>query len=517
MENAGSRPMTVDDFKDIWNRRKWVFLGLSFAIAALTVIVCGLLPNTYKSECLILVEAPEISAKYSQPLLDTNIGQELAGLIQEAQSRTEINQLARKFRLANVGANGQISDDDLDAIRDQIEIQLVKDNDPRRRETTPYAVKVGFMAGNPYLAQKVTNELAAFFVSEKLKSQEHGTDQAIQLLRTQLDAADKDLQEKAAALIKFKQLHQGAMPIDEPLAVQTLTRLQADLQSNNQLVEKLKEEVSGLTSSTSPAAVAAATGKASSDEQHLQNLKNTLADLQSRYTPNHPDVIKTEGEIQRLEAALAKKAATQPAPTPASEAKAVEAKLSPTNAARLAALRGEINARTEHAKNLEHQIEVQTAMLRSIPSNEQPLDELNRAYTTSKTAYNTLLQKVKDSELAGNIEKSQGGERFRIQDFASLPSLPSSPVRWKINLAGSLAGLFIGLVLAGGLELSDTSMRTEKDAEFYLGVKNLAALPEMPTHSEIQRRTLLNRMRLACTVLLPLVSAAAIVMIYFRK
>ncbi len=515
MENTGSRPMTVDDFKDIWNRRKWVFLGLSFAIAALTVIVCGLLPNTYKSECLILVEAPEISAKYSQPLLDTNIGQELAGLIQEAQSRTEINQLARKFRLANAGANGQISDDDLDAIRDQIEIQLIKDNDPRRRETTPYAVKVGFMAGNPYLAQKVTNELAAFFVSEKLKSQEHGTDQAIQLLRTQLDAADKDLQEKAAALIKFKQAHQGAMPIDEPLAVQTLTRLQADLQSNNNLLEKLKEEANGLTSPNSPAAVAAA--KATTEEQHLQNLKNTLADLQSRYTPSHPDVIKTEAEIGRLEAALAKKASNQPVATQASEAKANEAKLSPTNAARLAALRGEINARTEHAKNLEHQIELQSAMLRSIPSNEQPLDELNRSYATSKTAYNALLQKVKESELAGNIEKSQGGERFRIQDFASLPSLPSSPVRWKINLAGSMAGLFIGLVLAGGLELSDTSMRTEKDAEFYLGMKNLAALPDMPTHSEIQRRTLLNRMRLACTVLLPLVSAAAIVMIYFRK
>src|SRR5208282_2656904 len=117
------------------------------------------------------------------------------------------------------------TDTQLEDFRDSIEINILKDNDPRHA-SSPFGFKISYTDHKPKNAQRITNELASFFVSERLKSQEQTAQESNEYLQSQLDSALKDVNEKQLALTDFKQHYDGQLPIDEQLNVQALMRLQ---------------------------------------------------------------------------------------------------------------------------------------------------------------------------------------------------------------------------------------------------------------------------------------------------
>src|SRR5712692_10291508 len=96
------RPFTPDDYLEIWNRRKWWFYAAAFLIATGTAIVAALLPKTYTSNCLILLEgqpvASDPSAPAQRPGGDTQTEQQLSTLIQQTLSRTRLEQIMHDNR-----------------------------------------------------------------------------------------------------------------------------------------------------------------------------------------------------------------------------------------------------------------------------------------------------------------------------------------------------------------------------------------------------------------------------------
>ncbi len=483
------RPLTTEDFWDIWQRRKWWFLGTAFLVAAGTCLVAALIPNLYRSECLILLEGQQISENYVKPLSDTDVDQQLAGLVQETLSRTRLEQIIREFGLAGPGVE-KITDQEADNLRKQIDVEVIKGNSAAGRRANPYAFKIGFTGGTPALAQRVTNELASFFVSQKLKTEERTAQETLRFLQTQLEAATKDLLEKEQRLTEFKQRYRGQLPMDEQLNLQMLVRLQSQLQGNRQALERARQEQASLAAleAGTPADPASRTtgGEDSSAlklSPHLQTLKVHLADLQSRYRPGHPDIIKTQDEIGRVEAEIAR---GESASTNSASGKRGK-ETSPATSNRKQQVQADIAALLQEEKRLEQQATTLQANLQSIPLREQQYTELQRAYEGSKATYDQIQGKIRDTQLASDVEKRLQGQRFRIQDFASLPDAPSGPVRWKINLGGLAAGLLVGLVLAGGLELRDSSIKSDRDVEYYLQVKNLATVPELQTPAEVEQ------------------------------
>jgi succinoglycan biosynthesis transport protein ExoP len=482
------RPFTPDDYLEMWNRRKWWFLAAAFLIATGTTFVAALLPKTYTSNCLILLEgqpvASDASAQAQKPGGDTQTEQQLSTLIQQTLSRTRLEQIMHDN--GYLSPTETASDSALDDFRSNIEISILKDNDPRHA-SSPYGFKISYSDHKPKNAQRITNVLASFLVSEKLKSQEQTAQETNQYLQSQLDSALKDVAEKQQALTEFKLRYNGQLPLDEQLNVQSLVRLQTQLQVNQQALERARGEQTSIESPSQSATTNAQQPSRDSASAKLSgnlgSLKSKLADLLSRDTPNHPDVIKTRAEIARVQAELAIEEQAE-AKSAETNAKPGTTNISAKTVSRLNDAKAEIVARLEEHKRIEKEIADYQANLRAIPLRAQQYAELDRAYHDSKSAFDFLKKKVEDAQLNNQMQMSLHGQRFRIQDFASLPDQPTRPVYWKINLGGLAAALLFGVVLAGALEFSDTTMKSDRDVEYYLQTKILATVPVLPTQVE---------------------------------
>jgi uncharacterized protein involved in exopolysaccharide biosynthesis len=98
---------------------------------------------------------------------------------------------------------------------------------------------------------------------------------------------------------------------------------------------------------------------------------------------------------------------------------------------------------------------------------------LQRNVETNQNLYNTLLSKVKEADITGNVDVSN----IRITADAVMPDSPVKP-RKTLNLVLSVIfGLITGTGLAFLWEYLDRTLHTEEDIERYLGLPVLSVIP----------------------------------------
>src|SRR5205807_10093915 len=95
----------------------------------------------------------------------------------------------------------------------------------------------------------------------------------------------------------------------------------------------------------------------------------------------------------------------------------------------------------------------------------------------AQKVYQDDLAKQSTSKMATQAQQQQQGEQMALLDPATLPDSPSFPNRLLFAGGGLGAGLALGLGLALWLELRDTSIRTQADAEAALDLPMLVAVP----------------------------------------
>ena len=86
------------------------------------------------------------------------------------------------------------------------------------------------------------------------------------------------------------------------------------------------------------------------------------------------------------------------------------------------------------------------------------------------------------------MEQMQQGERFTMLDPPSLPLKPDFPNRLKFCGIGLGVGLALGLITAGGFEVLDDRMHSEKDIKALLPVAILSEVPQVLLPSDEGRR-----------------------------
>ncbi len=81
--------------------------------------------------------------------------------------------------------------------------------------------------------------------------------------------------------------------------------------------------------------------------------------------------------------------------------------------------------------------------------------------------------------MATRMERLQQGERFRIVDPPSLPAKPDFPNHLKFWGFGLGAGLVLGVVVAGGFEMMDDRLYSEKEIKDLMPVAILSEIPDV--------------------------------------
>lgn len=487
-----AEPLDLQRYLGVARRRYPHFLiGLLFGWLVLWG-ASWILPATYKSSTLILVEQPTMPKDYVTPNVNEDLQSRLQNITQQILSRTRLLRIASQLNLYAAGPNRLTPDETVARMRKDIEIVLVRDS-----QDAVTAFNISYSAGDPRVAQRVTGELTKLFIDENLEVRQHESEDTTKFLEDQLEAARQSLSEQEAKVREFKGAHIGDLPSQQASNLQILSGMQSQLQTEEDGLNTAQQQRVYLQSlisqyrtlqGTPRSADGAPAGLPALDQQ-LEKLKIQLADLSSRYTDQYPDIRKlklqiteTEKMRDRLMAELRIKgnAGQLEAGSDAGEL------ADPSQGPAMLQLQGQLQANQTELVNHERAIDALKAKvseyqsrLNQEPLSEQQLADLTRGYDQSKANYDNLLKKESDSKMATSMEEMQQGERFRMLDPPSLPLKPAFPDRLKFCAFGLGFGLVLGAAVAGGFEIMDDRLHSESQLKALLQMKVISEIPEV--------------------------------------
>jgi len=199
------------------------------------------------------------------------------------------------------------------------------------------------------------------------------------------------------------------------------------------------------------------------------------------------EIAKTEKRRDDLLAELKSKGSGKQANDPGAATDASQSTPALQLQGQLQANQAEISNREQSIAGLKARINDYQTRLNEEPAVEQQMADLTRGYEQSKLDYDDLLKKKNESEMATSMEQMQQGERFTMIDPPSLSLKPDFPNRLKFCEMGLGVGMALGLVLAGGFEVLDGRLYSEKEIKTLVPVAIISEVPEVLLPSD-QRR-----------------------------
>ncbi len=508
------------NWRDFWTiattRRRWSLLGPFFLLGLLGFGVALIWPNKYRSEALIIVQQQTVPEQYVTPNVVTNLQDRLQSMTQQILSRTRLQALIERFNLYPRERARMTTDDLIDQMREDISIEPIK---AATRQGDVTAFRISYTTESPSVAQQVTNELISLFINENLQNRTELSVSTTSFLASQLEQARKDLAEQEERLRQYKMRFLGELPEQQQSNLQILSSLEVQLhaavnaldraEQEKTYLESMRAEYQALQRSQEDQDSSLSISSGSPGTVALNDLRRRLTELESKYTPQHPDVVSLKEQIAELEASEAR---LKPGRSEKQEGKAgtvlgtqAERLRLPEIESRLRAVALEIENQRKQSDDLSRRIGQIQSRLNLTPEREQQLAEVRRNYENSRENYQSLLQKRLQSELATNLEKRQQGEQFRIIDPASLPQKPVEPNRAQIILIGWVLGLCGGVGFPVLREITDGTLRTERDVNRWTEIPVLMSLPILKSRGDEirgRRRRLLEIVAVAVLVLM---------------
>jgi uncharacterized protein involved in exopolysaccharide biosynthesis len=235
-------------------------------------------------------------------------------------------------------------------------------------------------------------------------------------------------------------------------------------------------------------------------------LRNELAALEARYTPNHPDVVRLKKTIETMEAAERKTGTGSAAQAP------VVSRAEQSLVQQLRDIDLDIAGTRAEMRRVQGEINVYQRRVEDTPKREQELFSIQRDYNNQRDLYNSLLQRKLEADIGASMERKQKGEQFRIIDPAKVPTYPVEPDMRRLLLMVLALGFGLGGGLAYFREMMDTSYKAPEELEKELDMKILVSIPYRYTERELRNRKIREMFKAASVGAGFAVSAVAIVL-----
>ena len=167
------------------------------------------------------------------------------------------------------------------------------------------AFSIAYRGKDPDTVQKVAGKLASLYLEQNLKTREAQAQSTTQFLEAEL----KELQERIKGLgdkiTAFKGQHEGLLPEQQEFNRQQAARLEMDIKQLDAAIRSAEDRkiyIEGQLATVKPdTPLIGATGeRVMAPADRLKALEVTLADLQSRFSSDHPEVRKVRREITEL-------------------------------------------------------------------------------------------------------------------------------------------------------------------------------------------------------------------------
>ena len=494
----GKRPLNMDDYLAMLRRRVWWIVIPTLLAPLVGFLVSYAFAPKYKSQSLVLVEGQKVPEGYVKPVVTEDLTQRIATMQQQVLTRSRLRPMIERLDLAK---NPNELDGLIASVRENLSIDPVQSTSvgSNATVTTSSGKKkkaqssssnsgdvpgfyVSFTANKPRVAQQICAALTSMLLEENLKAREQLAQGTTDFLARQLEESKQTLDDLETKITSFKKDHMGQLPGDEDANLKVLMTLNSQLDASTQTLNRATQDKTyaetGLAQQLANWKSSQTSMNPQTLEQQITSLQSQLVTLQSRYTDDHPDVIKTKNDIAELKRKLDE---VNAAPIQAVESTAQASNSEP---AEIRQLRSQIHQYdtvikqvTDDQKRLQTQITQYQSRVALSPGIEEQYKGLTRDYDTAQRVYNDLLAKKSQAEIQTDMEHRQQGEQMRLLNPASLPDSPSFPTRWMFAAGGLGAGLGLGFGLAILKEFLDSSVRNERDVQAALELPMLGALP----------------------------------------
>ncbi|SPD74972.1 GumC1 [uncultured Desulfobacterium sp.] len=501
-------PTEITKYLDMAQKRKWwiILPFLLVCLAGLTYLM--ITPKIYEAQTLIVVQSQKVPEDFVRSIVSSDVEDRVRTITQEVTSRTNLEKIIQEYSLQGEFYKGLDVDRTVMALRESIKVTVSGTS----RAGAPEAFTISFSGKDPKKVADVTNSLASNFITENLKIRESQAIGTSAFLADELESMEKRLKEKEAQLKDYREKNMGGLPEQLDTNLRIIERLQTQLdQINNNLRDAegrriiLQAQISDLQRGGPVATTPSAPGT-QGGPRDLLSLKNELASLESRYTQNHPDVIRLKSMIARMEAER---------PSLTADSTETDSALSPAEQSlrrQLQDVLQEIKSLKEEIDKVQAQIKFYQTKVEETPKREQELLTLNRDYDNEKTLYDSMLARKLEAEIAVSMEKKQKGEQFRVVDPAKTPTIPIKPDVRKIILMILAIGLGLGGGLAFLMETLDTSYKTPEEVKNEVQLPILVSIPLIRTENELKSIKRKEILAYAATGVGFFLSAASIVL-----
>jgi uncharacterized protein involved in exopolysaccharide biosynthesis len=170
----------------IFFRRKWLIITPAFIGVVLGITACFIVPPTYESNTLIIVEEEKIINPLIQGLaVSTSASQRMEAIKERILGWNSLTELSKKLNLAsNLKTQAQL-EGLITGLRNNISVSMRDSN----------LVRISYRGRNPKQTQLITQSLTDILVEENVRSQTRETDVAINFIKEQLEVYKRKIKE----------------------------------------------------------------------------------------------------------------------------------------------------------------------------------------------------------------------------------------------------------------------------------------------------------------------------------
>jgi uncharacterized protein involved in exopolysaccharide biosynthesis len=469
------------------------------------------------------------------------LNERITGISQQVLSRSALVNIIQTFDLYERDRRRLPMEDIVDRMRTKdISIGTVSLSAQSARGG---AFPVSFKYEDRYKAQKVTQEVVSRLINENTRVQLGVTQNTTDFLTEEVQKAKLKLDQIEQSLASFRMKNAGRLPDERSMNFTALQATETRIATINAALQRINQErlmteaQLRLQREQMNLAMAAAAASASGSrevgktraanerlivaERDILSAEQSLARLREQYKETYPDVqraktnlqtlqrerdrlLKQEEEAKAAEAAEAAKrgaAKTPPVSVPVTkDIQAMQLSLKQMETLVQAKTVEEQDYKAELVR-LNGQVREFQGRIGSTPIADQEFSALTRDYDSAKMKYQQLLAKQSDARRGQEVEKRNQGETLELLDAASLPVEPTEPKRPLIILGGALIGLVLGLVLTGGREMKDTTLKNLKDVRAYTNLTVLGSIPLLEDDVVVMRRKRLTLLAWSTSIL----------------
>jgi len=531
----------IQDYIIAVRKRKTAIFSIFSVIVFITVSVAFLLPAVYKSSSTILIEQQEIPPELVMSTVTSYAAERIQTIQARVMSRTNLLKIIDKFNLYQDERKFETTEEIIERMQDDVSLDIISAEvvDPRtgRPSSATIAFTLAYKGESPSTVQRVANELTTLYLNENLTSRTQKASETSTFFREETNRLGKQIDELESKLAVFKQEHADSLPELQQLNLSVLQRKETELATIDTSLRTLDEKrfyltgqlaqidpgnpaVPGATDrlKTLEAEYASIRSKYSSEHPDIVRLKSEIASLRKetgasdaadavtdklkllngelaqkrqKYTSDHPDIVSLQEEINALNKELA---AIQSRPVDDHYKVQPDNPLYITIESQVAGVKSEIKSLKTQREDVLKKIKELEQSLYSAPQVEREYLVLRRDYENAIARYQETKAKQMQADVAKQLEAESKGEKFTLIDPPALPEKPVSPNRPAIIFLGFVLALGSGLGFAIVADAISGTVRGARSIKIALGALPLSIIPyEMNLQDRVKSRRVKKR------------------------